>query len=464
MDPKDAALLENDRKHIDDMRDPNVARLSRGPGKYELASRQAEEKRHTDELVSLSARFLDGVDKSFTRYMSADAREDAALQKAVRDTLLETAREEAKRTVAAMPWGKVILTTLELSNAFAAGVGAGIVDARAKVHGSNKPLSEIEEAVQFRKHLALAADHLDEVLLTGMAKLSDKVIEMLYAGAAGALKKGVAEVVSQFAKALPRHHDLFAILNADVKEQAGSIPHGRGGVERVTFAFASRLFVREYAGEDTRKQMEPVLKAIQSKDTIDVALAGGVLQILVDGTYREYKRHVHVDRAADELRAQLKDAARALLDRAKVAGASVEAGPLEATGTTIRLPQALLEELTSPTGDVSAATHSLILARQTEYYATRDRITHDLAELAKVYRRQVGRLPAQTIEQDEEIRRLTNLLVEFRDKAVQTLYRIERSMIIEFGPEPSSYGNIRNHLTGGRRPQHLVPVPELSPN
>ena len=458
-------VLIDDRAHRDDMRDPGIAGMSRGAGQWETASRQAEAKKYTDELVGLYGRFLGIAEGAFTRYAAADQRGMADVEEAVRGALEQTITAEAKSLVGKMPYGKVILITLELSNAFAAGVGEGIAVAHAKARaGSSRPRTPEEEALYERKYLARATAELDDVMLGGMAKLSDKVVNMLFETASTTLKKSVSDVMGQIAKSLPRHYDLFAILNADVKEKSASIPHGRAGVERITFGFASALFVQQYASEASAKRLTPIVGALKAKEPLDVALAGGVLQVLFDGSYAQYRRYVHVDRAVEVLRDELKEAARGLLRRARESGASIEVGPSVGTdGSVIRIPQALQDQLTSPQGEVSAATYQRLLARESEYEAIRLRIVKEIADIGQSYQRQIRRMDPEV--QSAEANRLYNQLVDLRNAGLRTLLTIERRIVQEFGAAPEGYGDVHTRLTVGKpTPQDLIPISQLEPS
>jgi hypothetical protein len=461
MDDRDAVLLQH---YVPDGRGADSRDLRRAPGPNELAERQREAQAFTNELLSLYEKGLKLAEKTFTRYATTKGRTEAKLEEAFRAALTETIVKEATMLAGRSPYGKALMTVLELSNAFAAGAGAAILAAQEKARrGSSVPRSLEGEVAYERRYLVRAVGELEGVLRRGLAEMAEVAINILFREAQDALKRTVADLASQIAEQLPKHCDLFAILNADVKEVSGKIPPGRAGVERISFGFVSRLFLREYGSDKLAKTLDPVLGGITSKKQIDIGLMSGLIQVLADGSYTTYKAFVPVDKAIDELKAVLIEQARSLLLRTKDVVTIEPGDALKIEDERITIPAALYDEITREPGPLSPADYARLVQREAEYLALRARLAKDLVDLGRVYQRAIDRVPA-AVQEDQAIR-LNNRLADHRQHGVLTLRLAENQIVKEFGENVPTYGPVRTRLTAGGGPHgfDLLPLPELTP-
>jgi len=419
-----------------------------GAGINEIAGRRSDERTAFEQKISTLETLAQLADETYERWATERGRNDAALTKSIQNAVVEMATAEAKDAIGAVPLGKVLLISFELSNAFAVGVGEAMLQTQAKARqDSAQPRNVVDEAIYERQWQQRAVQALPNVLLKGLASVAAKAIELMFARAEQTLKAVVKDLAGHIAKQLPKRCDLFGVMNAAVGDAATGIPPGRRGVERITFHLVSSIFVHEYGGPEVAKRLAPIISAVNSKEPVDVGLINGLIQVITNESYRTYKAFVPVDKAIDLVRGDLIDAARGLILRAREAGHTVD------------VPAALNAELTRPGGAMSQAEFSRFIQRSMEFAALKQRLNKQMHDVAQLYQRKLDILPEE--KHDDERIRLHNRLADRSKKGYQTLQQEIKVIISEFGAYSGGIPTATFLTADGDRQLQMMPIPEL---
>jgi hypothetical protein len=303
--------------------------------------------------------FLKGLETSLKvtrdackRYGTKEGREEDALKKAFQEAFVELVKAQGKGLVEKAPFGKVILVTFDLSVAFADGVGESMVRASAEIraegdkffrsHEIGEDLSAFRAASQPSGE---AVRRLNRILADGLIKVADKAVEMVLKKLGEIPGKVLGDVAGQIANHLVRQNDLLAIFNETVRAASGSIPEGRGKVERLAFHFVSSVFLDQMADKELQAKLAG-LPDVVKKGPVDVNLLASVIQILAQGSYDTYARHVNVAYVQTEAKQLLIENARKLASGlVGVELESSQSGDVEVAPNRIGVPATWLPSL-----------------------------------------------------------------------------------------------------------------------
>lgn len=319
--------------------------------------RHAEEaKKESEFWLDLAQKGIGALGDSVRRIASAQEREEARFARALGEALLEVAKKEAGAAAQTLPFAKVIVKAIRLSEVFADAAGKAIVEASERL-GYDRVVAEIVGAREITDETMRAyrfvrgwqnnnAAQIEGILKKGLLAVVDAAIQDLFGQVEGALGKSLKSVVDQVAQHLFRRNELLAILNDVVKDRTGRIPAVRLRMEKATFHTLVDTWVKLTAGPELQKDLAPLVGGLGGKDPVHVSLLAGVLEVISRGSFEQYARHIRLQEGRDELRALLMDTARQLLDQAReggveiVMGDAVEVGPDRVTA-----PESLLKDL-----------------------------------------------------------------------------------------------------------------------
>lgn len=424
-----------------------------------------------DKLLNGLEKGLDLARKSFVRYVQQKRQgDDDAFYKVVQQTFEEIIKEEAKDAVSKVPFGKAILKTIELSEAFAIGVGEALDEVNKELEQkydfnrlSPDEVTErdFELMQQMRRHPAQATEKLSGILRQGLLKVAEKLIRDLFKTAVDKLQEVIRKLAGQIATNLTKQHELMAIFNEAVSGAAGKIPDGRERVERLAFHSVSSAFFGQLGNEALAQRLKPILDATKSKEPIDVALLSAVIEIIMHRSYESYARRVPVEQGWDDLRQLLIGQAYTLLLRSKKSGILIEAGPtLEVKEVQpdnrliMTIPGGLLAEIERPREGPTETERQRFEYREREYYALRDKLRITIQAKELQYQRRINKTPEE--DRRETSMRLQNKLVTERIEGLNQLGEVRKLIIREFGEYFDGY-HLETYLTLGES----IPVPNL---
>jgi hypothetical protein len=273
-----------------------------------------------DSWLSLLDQGLGVTNDIWKRYATSRGRDRAALDKAAADALEAFVKAEGEKLVEAVPFGKAILVSVELSLAFAEGVGRGLETVNTELGrkydlsrlGSEVTEADLAQLRLVRGYLAESTRQLNRVIAEGLAEVAKTVTETLLDKVGEVPKKVLDSVAGQVASQLVKQNDLLAVFREAVDKAGKSIPEGRRKVEALAFRFVSKAFLDQLTNKDLQKRLAGLPAVATSDKPVDVALLGSVIKILVEGSYDTYARHVPVATASAELKQMLVNAARGL--------------------------------------------------------------------------------------------------------------------------------------------------------
>ena len=383
------------------------------------------------------------------RYATKEGREEDALKNAVQEAFEAMVMAEGKNLVQAAPFGKVILVTFDLSLAFAEGVGQSMIRATAEIRAKGDEFfrsHEIgEDLTAFRaasQPSGEATRQLGRILADGLIKVADKAVEMVLKKLGEIPGKVLGDVAGQIANQLVRQNDLLAVFHGAVREASGSIPAGRGKVERLAFHFVSSVFLEQMADKELQKKLAS-LPDVAKAGPVDVNLLASVIKILAQGSYDTYARYVDVSYVQTEAKQLLLESARKLA--AGLVGVRLEAsqsGDVEVAPDRIGVPVTWLPSLLA-TEETSVLMRERWWSRGEEFrdYLRRLKLWLDLRRI--YYQRQWNPQPPNVdIKQWAD---LHNKWVDDWRKARQEAREVIQAIVEEFG-EAWAGGTIRTQL------------------
>lgn len=280
-----------------------------------------------DRAAEATKSWLDLLEKGLTvsgdawkRYATGKGRDQAALNKAVADSLEAFVKAEGVKMAEQLPFGKVIMVSFELSLAFADGVGRGLEKVNAELEkkydvgriAQELGPEDVQQIQVIRGYLANNTQELNRVLAEGLADVAEKATQMVLSKLGEIPGKVLGDLSGQIAGQLVKHNDLLAILRSAVDEAGKSIPAGRAKVERLAFHFVASAFLNQLENKDLQAKLSALPGVAKADKPVDVALLGTIIKMLADNSYDTYKRHVPVDYATAEVRQMLITTARGL--------------------------------------------------------------------------------------------------------------------------------------------------------
>ena len=297
--------------------------------------RAEDAKKSSDFWLDTAQKGIGALGDSVKRIATQQGREEARYSKALGDALLEVAKKEAAAAAQTIPYAKVIVKALRLSEVFADAAGRAIVQAGARLN-YDRAVAEITSAPEVTEETVRAlqfvrgwqrnsAAQVEGILRAGLLAVVEEVIKDLFGQVEDALTKSFKSVVDQVAKHVFRQNEIMAILNDAITEGGNRIPATRARMERALFHTLADTWVKLSVSPDLQQKLAPLVGGLGGKDPVHVSLLAGVLEVISRGTFEQYARHVRVREGRDKLRALLVDTARDLLLQAREGGVAVEA-------------------------------------------------------------------------------------------------------------------------------------------
>src|SRR5258708_20636187 len=181
------------------------------------------------------------------------------LSKTAQEMLKKAMLQEGKDLAEKVPFGKAIVMTIELSGAFADGVGAELQRINEKLvaeynppaaeEGSQQDIDNINNA---RHYLARATQELRPILVAGLGSVAKKAVEMLLEHGISMVSGMVKDAFGQISKQLIKEDDLVARYSDVTKIAADAVPEGHRKVLGVCFKSAASAFIGEFGGEEMK--------------------------------------------------------------------------------------------------------------------------------------------------------------------------------------------------------------------
>lgn len=326
-----------------------------GATRPDVAAQTAKET--SDFYLGLAQKGVSILGDSVTRMLSAEKGEEKELAKVLGDAFLSVAKSEASAVVGTLPYAKAITTAITLSAVFADAAGKAIAAAGARLNyddAVSKVLSASEIGEQEMRALRFirawqrnSAAEVEGVIREGLAAVAEKLIDDLFARVEGALSQSLKSVAGQLAKQLFKHNEILAIINDLATDQAKQIPAMRARMERIAFHGLANTWVKLLGDKVMQAKLAPLVGGLGGKEPVHVALLGGMLEVILSGSYEEYAKRVPVNAARDELRSVLVGAAQQLVRTATAQNVKVESGDtLTLSEARVVVPASLFNEVT----------------------------------------------------------------------------------------------------------------------
>jgi hypothetical protein len=315
--------------------------------------------RRSDDWLANVRRALDNVADALARKSKDD--EPAALEKALQEAIEKTATQYAASLVDKAPFGKTMLLALELSVAFADGLGDELDRINSELTKEYDDLirglpeeigpDELAGYQRLRQYKATQVKQLEKLVAAGAERAGRKALDKLLGAAASKLKQAFGDVINQLAKQFVARNEVLAAFNGALSDVAGRIPAQRAQIERMFLSFAVKVWVDQLGDEKLSERLKPVLERSKSTLPIDVALLASVLEIATVEGYAAATQGTSLDpRVLAEVRDGMKwaalEQARKLVRRLTATGKAVDvsaSGQIEADPGGIKLPRAQYE-------------------------------------------------------------------------------------------------------------------------
>jgi hypothetical protein len=374
-----------------------------------------------------------------------DPDPDTPLAKAAREVLVGAVKDEGWKLVDDyVPYGKAVHIAVDLSKAFAEGVGEALEQVNAKLQAEyERPVMEsgdvTDQDVKLIRYMcayqANAARELPRILKRGVEEMKNKAMELVKEKVVSKVSEAVKDVCGQVAEQLFKQNDLLATCSTLVGSAAEKIPEGRRKVYGIAFHFVLNAFVDQFGSEKLKSDLQPGLSASVSEKPIDVAIFSGILEIVAHKSYGEFMKRTGGDQidAGDAEKAiedGLLDQANKVLTRMKSEGRNVEPASVDRVtlqGNAVKVPAALLQRVEGR-GPAPAEAKSRFINRYVQF-----------GKMVEAYR--VLLMAKQRNFQFEldhgrgDIDDLQKQLTQAQDDARERAVRARSQVLAEFGPE-----------------------------
>lgn len=265
----------------------------------------------------------------FTRELVVKAKDavtsdevKAKARKMIVKTIEQQSVKQGKKIIKGLPFGEAILVSIELSKAFAEGVGEALKEVNEKLAVDyDRPIrdsdglsqADIEVIQNMRRYQLRACQELNGILTRGVQSAGRSAMSQIKDWAGSAVSGMVEDVCGQLADDLIRQNDLVAIFSDVTEAAAKGIPEGHKRVLGTAFNFASTTLVTQMGGAEMKERCGPILAAAGSNEPIGTAMLKGIVQVLVEGSWREYARRVPVVAAEGAIEGMICEQGNAIL-------------------------------------------------------------------------------------------------------------------------------------------------------